>query len=628
MSRRKRKKKSKAGRSKKPGFIALEYYQMALRFIYKYFESELKEAYDQRPISKIKRIISSKFGTAYPIQVEWQGMFELLSEIEQEMSRILRKRSVVFWLHLYRRIPPQGKSDDPVTISLVRDIVESAIQKHGSLVNWELGFSDEIASKDILGGLFIKALQEELIDDHKIQAAVKFLLHGKQLVIVDFEISDLSAIYEVEALAFQYWAVTAKLRAIGKGAKISLGHGAEFEYDDETTPWDLMGSFDRRALSSSRFDGSSLGVWIGSETIENDHDATITFAPNVGNVDLRSIFKNLKLDLVTFDCQVFNYLPHAFNARRFCAGHECIAESFLQTRGYSLQALAIVFECLSERIVTPLQERPSSSDAMKRNFGLGVLNLCRRAYSLKSKDIYESVKGVAVGRVSSECHVPEQEAIDQVGRIFEALTLSESNRAVIGVWSRGPRFPVVVVPGGYIFDFYGIHRYFHNLFVGIPESNNLRGLAFEETFRLHLCQCGFILQKREFTFKDGSSAEADAVFYIDDILIVVDCISVWMPLDFDISRPKTMHRRQEALDEKVEKCLKRVDKLRANRVGTNFDFSMASEIVAVVASPFTEWLWDKSDRLWLDSNTPRIMRANELVDWATALRGKEGDRGN
>lgn len=621
MSKRKHKKINKMSRSKEREFITIEYYQMALQFIYKTFEHELKEAYNQRPTSKVKQLISSKFGTAYPIQVEWQKMFELLSEIEQEMSCILQKRSVVFWLHLYRRIPPQGKTENPVTISLVRDIVESAIQKHGSLVLSELAFSDEIAAKDILGGWFIKVLKDELIDDYKVQAAINYILTRKQLVIVDFDVSDLSAIYEVEALAFEYWAATAKLRAIGKGAKVGLIRGAEFEYDDETTPWELMDSFDRRALSNSRFDGSSLGIWLGSDVSKSDHHTTITFAPNVGNADLRPVFKKLGLDLVTVGPgQVFNYMPHTFNAMRFCVGHECIAESFSRTRGYSLQTLAIVFGCLSEHIVTPLQERHSTRHSMKRSFGVGLLNLCRRAYSLKSRAIYESVKGAAVGRVSSECHLSEREAIDQVERIFEALTLSESNRSIIGIWSRGPRFPLVTVPGGYIFDFYGIHRYFHNLFVGIPESNNLRGLAFEEAFRSYLCQCGFILQKREFTFKDGSNAEADAVFYVGDILIVVDCISIWMPLDFDISRPKTMCRRQEALAEKVEICLNRVNKLNTNRVGTNFDFSAASEIVAVVASPFTEWLWDRSDRLWLDANTPRIMRANELVDWAIALR--------
>ncbi|MBS0217669.1 MAG: hypothetical protein JSR63_05755, partial [Proteobacteria bacterium] len=282
-----------------------------------------------------------------------------------------------------------------------------------------------------------------------------------------------------------------------------------------------------------------------------------------------------------------------------------------------LQALPVVFECLSNNLIN-YNESNLDKVSAKELFGLSFLNLCRRAYSLKSEKVYGDIKQESQNRLTSLCSFEHDQAINQVDSILNSLTLNQESRSVVGLWSRGPRFPIMKIPCGYIFDFYGIHRYFHNIFVGVKEQNTDRGYVFEDAFRSALIDAGLKLEQRDFTFHDGTKAEADAVFYLGTRLVVVDCLSVWRPLDFDIARPATMARRQALIEEKITKSLNRVAKIQRNPTGRNFDFTRATEFITLVATPFTEWLWDKSDRLWYDTVTPRVMRANELIDWAVS----------
>ncbi|MCP1838257.1 MULTISPECIES: hypothetical protein [unclassified Bradyrhizobium] len=53
---------------------------------------------------------------------------------------------------------------------------------------------------------------------------------------------------------------------------------------------------------------------------------------------------------------------------------------------------------------------------------------------------------------------------------------------------------------------------------------------------------------------------------------------------------------------------------RACAVGTNFDFGHSRRFVAFAISPFEEWIWDISDRMWEeDPYQRRILNAGEAI---------------
>jgi hypothetical protein len=76
------------------------------------------------------------------------------------------------------------------------------------------------------------------------------------------------------------------------------------------------------------------------------------------------------------------------------------------------------------------------------------------------------------------------------------------------------------------------------------------------------------------------------------------------------------------LDDKVKQVLELAEFLEANPRGTNYDFGGVRRIVPLVVSPFVEWLWDRSARLWLSDGTPRILSAGEALDLMEQARGR------
>jgi hypothetical protein len=109
---------------------------------------------------------------------------------------------------------------------------------------------------------------------------------------------------------------------------------------------------------------------------------------------------------------------------------------------------------------------------------------------------------------------------------------------------------------------------------------------------------------------NGEVPELDAGVRIGNKLIVMECVSVERPLDYEIANPKTIEYRQQRLDEKVTQALSLAEFIRSNPTGRNYAFNDVEEVEAYVVSPFYEWIWDRSGRLW-EGSGPRIMAAQE-----------------
>jgi hypothetical protein len=63
----------------------------------------------------------------------------------------------------------------------------------------------------------------------------------------------------------------------------------------------------------------------------------------------------------------------------------------------------------------------------------------------------------------------------------------------------------------------------------------------------------------------------------------------------------------------VTQVLELAEFLEAKPRGTNYDFGGVRRIIPLVVSPFVEWIWDRSARLWLPDGTPRILSADEAL---------------
>jgi hypothetical protein len=119
--------------------------------------------------------------------------------VENEMAQIMRKRSVGYWLHLFRRIGPGpiGKDKRYQTILITRSILEAAAQKYGLL-----GRCPYLAPVTEVG---IAAILSGLLMDEAYWPERHGLLKDKQLALTIFGPDNIREFYELEKLAYELW---------------------------------------------------------------------------------------------------------------------------------------------------------------------------------------------------------------------------------------------------------------------------------------------------------------------------------------------------------------------------------------------------------------------------------------
>jgi len=202
------------------------------------------------------------------------------------------------------------------------------------------------------------------------------------------------------------------------------------------------------------------------------------------------------------------------------------------------------------------------------------------------------------------------------------LILREESRDQIALWSGGRRFPLIPFGEVLIIDLERIPSLLQTLFYRVQHQQTIRGSVFEETFRVALAAEGFVQpQTGEIVAASGEKREVDATVRIGDDLFLFECRSIERPLDFELGRPRTLEARRGFLESKVRQVLSLRDFVISNPSGRNYDFRWAKTISAFVVSPFVEWIWDRSDRLWHSNDIPRILQADEAISY---LHRREG----
>jgi hypothetical protein len=69
------------------------------------------------------------------------------------------------------------------------------------------------------------------------------------------------------------------------------------------------------------------------------------------------------------------------------------------------------------------------------------------------------------------------------------------------------------------------------------------------------------------------------------------------------------------LTKKLEQALTLEAFVAKHPAGRNYDFGWAADMAAFVVSPFIEWIWSDSPKLWHSGNLPRILSADEVLSF-------------
>ena len=605
------------------------YYQPAFLTLAKLYSREINRALLQKPVEFRKGFLVGRLPIGERVSVEraWPVFREYLDALEGEIASTLRRHSVFFWLHLYRRtgiaLSPGHEVgvDDERTIALVRRTVELAIFKHGSLSRTpnDVVRSDQASADQILGGWMNRGLIDAGLPKRsaEFREFVSALARSPQLVIGEFSADDFIDLHLVEGLAYQYWRACALLRSIGKGCEVVVSDDGSWEEQDTLEQKFLIASIDSRTAEMA-WASSTLGVWF-------DPQAAPASRPGLSTIDevIVPVYNTSRRETGPDFWRGFgvdepirartNYLPGIFNVRQFLDSHTFLDASFEAQYGYSLSQYICVIWAVANIFNAPAPFFASTREEdMMRAFGSNLLNSMMRGYrhlEFSSDRLYQEIER-RLPLFSVKVAVPR----DVAATIVSALTLTVERQVAISLWSGGPRYLFIPFGLGDVLDLHALPALLTNLFVGLAYDPQSRGPAFEEVFRSALTSRGFNVEAGIKKTPEGETRELDAGVVVGDELFLFECVSIGRPLDYEIGRPATISERNRRLEKKISQALSLAEFFRDNSTGSNFDFRQIRRFVPFVVSPFEEWIWDCSERLWeQDPRQPRILSASEAI---------------
>jgi len=208
-----------------------------------------------------------------------------------------------------------------------------------------------------------------------------------------------------------------------------------------------------------------------------------------------------------------------------------------------------------------------------------------------------------------------------VRRGIEFISLDKASQKNIGLWSGGKRPILIPSIGGLMIDLTAIGPFLDTIFFSLKKVPLVGGQAFENSVRtaLRLREFDICLQG-ELRWPSGNPREVDAGVRIGDHLLLIECFSYELPLDYEIGKPSVFEKRKKFILEKLDQARSLAKRLEKEPKGVNFDVSWAKFIDWRVVSPFVEFTWHLSEPFFDDEGLPRLLQVRELIGYLT-----EGD---
>jgi hypothetical protein len=242
-------------------------------------------------------------------------------------------------------------------------------------------------------------------------------------------------------------------------------------------------------------------------------------------------------------------------------------------------------------------------------------NLMFRGYTMVNFNLDELAKEAVW--FAKQLQHKEIFPIEEVRKAIEFISLSEAAQKHIGLWSGGKRPILIPSMGKLMIDLAAIMPALQTLFFGVRKASG-GGESFENAVRnaikarnLDLCLQGQI------RWESGNPREVDAAVRIGDRLVLIECFSYELPLDFEVGKPSVFDKRKEFIFEKVDQARTLAERVAKDPKGKNFDVSWAKSIEWRVVSPFIEFAWQIDEPLYDDAGLPRVLQVHELLDHLT-----------
>ena len=595
--------------------------------LFLYLSEDLIDGFQSKRDKVVNEIIgfyTSMFSVRSPLTYFEASRFikNLQDRIEAEIKKIVSKKSVYYWLHLYRRIPPVSSiaSESEITVWLYRNIAECSFIKYGSTkIGSELIYSNKpnIPDHQIASGNLTKAMKKYQKESYR-----PFKTNG--VFLGEFNSKELMEMYVIERMCFEFWHTTVCIRRLSKGGTLFVRNYLYYVQNNEEVDL-LVKIHDEREKNQSYF-VSTTGMLLQEQDIGI---SGVAFFPqyNIQQLSCSDYpyqkFFGLQEDYPDNEGKPFipNFIWHLFNFDYYYRLHSFLQLDFRNYYGYSLEAFVTTIYLVVKRLMYLVIEDTNNKNTIVRN-------LMQRAYSFQgSEDNFigdlESIN--SYDRLSS---IPDYKIErKELKKVIDNLKLNEKDLLKISLSTLGPR--KLFIPsfeGGFIIDYSAIHSILFTHMHLVPCEEGTKGPLFEDAVIEILLKENLPLweRKKKLKHQDGTSKEIDASIIFNNILFLFELKANRISLG-------SLAGYRESLDFRIEKmkgALKQVDNkadwLSTHRKGTNYELpETVNIIVPIVISPFVEYIWSIDDSLWLNSSTPRVCTPSEVKDILTEEIAKD-----
>jgi hypothetical protein len=441
-----------------------------------------------------------------------------------------------------------------------------------------------------------------------------------QVVLSDFRVSDLCDVFGVEGLCYEYWWASAAMRAIGKGSivKWDANKTPSLRYKNTGVNPLCFDFYDIRNRDNHGFQ-TRLGTWLDENEQSEKIDATrgdkIHFAQLTPNPDLKEYpVWNPKTKSMGRGYAATNFDVGAFSLERFNSDNGFMAEPFKLKHGLELDTVlfavwAASFFGVYTGMTSHLATAEERLDRTMSNWG----NLLFRGYSVVSYNQDQLAREALWW--SKQLGHERIFSLDEARQGIEFISLCEPAQKNIGLWSGGKRPILIPSMDGHMIDLAAVIPFLHTIFFGVRKVPQVGGETFEESVRaalrrrkLDVCLQGAL------RWPDGRSREVDGGVRIDDRLILIECFSYELPLDYELGKPSVYEKRKEFILKKVEQAQTLAERISKEPRGTNFDVSWARTIEWRVVSPFVEFAWHMDAPLLDEDGLARVLQVRELLE--------------
>ena len=578
--------------------MILEYYQKAFALFHNEYCN--RPDYFRGPHPIRNRYWQFMREGTYDLYQARQLLGQYLSVLEREMSEIIQKHSLAYWLHIYRRLFPgtAGRDEQPGTIMLTRAVLEAAIQKYAKFALCDgIALSKDVRMEDILCGLLMAPefeMERELIMEGP-----------NQLVLTNFSTDEFIEFYQVEKLAYEVWRAAAMLRSIGKGAKFVIENSST-RFDDERSEElnFLVVSHDERL--SGAFSVSASGTVF--ESIGEDTTGCI-FIPvyNAGAINIDRLREGIgEFCGMTFAegfVPNFIWLPH--NLRNFRRVHLPLADSFRKKHGVNFDAVLSVIVGMCDYVFY----RWIASK------GLRMIHFWQRGYEgpERRRTISEVIRNniPAVARIL-DIPVEKLQSIDFDAAI-DFWTLDTASQSKIDLSYSGPHSIFLPAGGNHIFvDYAWMVRRLYDLFYGVKiDDQNFKGEALECVMR----EGPSVLPSGPCLSLPGEKRQIDYAYAKGEFLIIAECKAVARSIGYDRGHPLAIsYRREQVIERSLHEIDGKAQWLAQNPIGRNYDITKFKYILPVGISPFVEFIPSLSSRFWISEKIPRVLTPSEFEE--------------